>query len=366
MSAENEVKPDTDSSADNDIPVKPFQKKRGWLGQSLNPFRIATLRGLAVVLPPLLTIILFFWAWNTIERAILQPAESAATYLIGWGIDDTLPNEFVQKQIATDSGARLSTQDSHEVFVSSEGNAYCQVGEKSWIPFSVFDYVDRLPGDLETTTPKSYYHAYIQSRFLKRHLVLPAFLAAFIAILYLIGKLIAAGIGRILWRTIESLIERLPIIRNVYSSVKQVTDFAFTENELQFNRVVAVEYPRKGIWSMGFVTGESMLEIKNAAGEPVLSVLMPTSPMPATGFTISVPKSETIDLNITIDQAVQFCVSCGVVVPDHQQAKAMLEGDVRKRLAQSKLDSTPDSIPRPESSSTGETQRGDQQDESDS
>lgn len=61
---------------------------------------------------------------------------------------------------------------------------------------------------------------------------------------------------------------------------------------------------------------------------------MPTSPMPATGFTISIPKSETIDLNITIDQAVQFCVSCGVVVPDHQQNKNTIEGEVRNRFRQ--------------------------------
>ena len=81
---------------------------------------------------------------------------------------------------------------------------------------------------------------------------------------------------------------------------------------------------------MGFVTGDSMLDIRNAAGEPMLTVLMPTSPMPATGFTISVPKSETIDLNITIDQAIQFCVSCGVVVPPHQLAKPALEGEIRK------------------------------------
>ena len=144
----------------------------------------------------------------------------------------------------------------------------------------------------------------------------------------------AAGVGRILWRTLESIIHRLPIISNVYSAVKQVTDFAFSENEVQFNRVVALEYPRRGIWSMGFVTGESFLAIKNAAGEPMLSVLMPTSPMPATGFTISVPKSETIDLDITIDQAIQFCVSCGVVVPEHQQPRSAIDGEVRKRFRQ--------------------------------
>jgi uncharacterized membrane protein len=102
-----------------------------------------------------------------------------------------------------------------------------------------------------------------------------------------------------------------------------VTDFLFSAPEIEYTRVVAVEYPRKGIWSLGMVTGESMLDISNAANEPVLSLLVPTSPMPFTGFTVTVKKSETIDLNITIDQAFQFIISCGVVVPPHQLAEAL-------------------------------------------
>ena len=79
--------------------------------------------------------------------------------------------------------------------------------------------------------------------------------------------------------------------------------------------MVAVEYPRAGTWAIAFVTGEGFVEVQAACGEPVLSLLVPTSPMPATGFAIIVRKSETIDLNITIDQALQFIVSCGVVAP---------------------------------------------------
>ena len=75
------------------------------------------------------------------------------------------------------------------------------------------------------------------------------------------------------------------------------------------------------------MTGESMKGISEATGEPVLSVLMPTSPMPATGFTITVRASETIDLNISVDQAIQFVVSCGVVVPSHQLQK-LQNGDI--------------------------------------
>jgi uncharacterized membrane protein len=89
--------------------------------------------------------------------------------------------------------------------------------------------------------------------------------------------------------------------------------------------VVAIEYPRKGLWSVGFVTGESMMALESAASEPVLSVLMPTSPMPATGFTITIRQSETIDLDISLDQAIQFVVSCGVVVPTGQRTEEVRE-----------------------------------------
>ena len=113
----------------------------------------------------------------------------------------------------------------------------------------------------------------------------------------------------------ERLFSRVPVVRAVYSAVKQVTDFLFTERELKVTRIVAVEFPRKGVWSVGFVTGESFAAIHDVAAEPVLTVLLPYSPLPVTGCTIMVRKSECIDLNITFEQACQFIVSCGVVVP---------------------------------------------------
>jgi len=140
----------------------------------------------------------------------------------------------------------------------------------------------------------------------------------FVLVLYLLGKFLAIGIGRFFWGLFERGIGSLPLVRNVYSSVKQVTDLMFNEHELEYTRIVAVEFPSKGIWSIGFVTGESLNDIRAAANEPVLAVLIPYSPLPITGATITVRKSETIDLNITVDQAFQFVVSCGVVVPPHQ------------------------------------------------
>jgi uncharacterized membrane protein len=109
---------------------------------------------------------------------------------------------------------------------------------------------------------------------------------------------------------------------------------------VEYNRVVAVEYPRKGIWSLGMVTGDGMLDIRSAANEAVMSLLIPTSPMPFTGFTVVVKKSETIDLNITMDQALQFIVSCGVVVPPHQLSELIAAHDARatpERSAKTRL-----------------------------
>ena len=305
------------------------RKKPGWFARSFRPFRTATLRGLTIILPPLLTIIFFIWAWNVIESYLITPVESTLTSSIAYYIEHIEENVDVKNKIA---GGEYKNQDSG--VMTPDGLLLGQVESGQWIPASVIETAHANPGEKTLVNAADYYERYVKSKHLQRHLFIPAFLALFLVVLYLLGKLLAAGIGRIFLHYVETLITQLPIIRNVYSSVKQVTDFALNENEMTFSRIVAVEYPRKGIWSMGFVTGDGMKDVRDAAGEPILTVLMPTSPMPATGFTISVPKSETIDLNITVDQAVQFCVSCGVVVPDHQQAKNTIEGEVRNRFWQ--------------------------------
>ncbi len=285
-------------------------KSSSWLARSFRPFRTATLRGLAIILPPLLTIILFLWAWNVIEQYVLTPVESALTATIAYYHEEVYrgPDD------------------------APDGSALTRIGPGKWIPTRVYQIAEENSSVEPLKTANDYYRQYVKTEYLKRHLVIPAFLALFLTLLYLMGKLMAAGIGRFFLHYFENLITRLPIIRNVYSAVKQVTDFAFNENEMTFTRIVAVEYPRRGIWSMGFVTGEGMSQIKEVTGEPILAVLMPTSPMPATGFTIMVPKSETIDLDITIDQAVQYCVSCGVVIPEHQQSRNRIDGEVRSRF----------------------------------
>jgi uncharacterized membrane protein len=143
-----------------------------------------------------------------------------------------------------------------------------------------------------------------------------------LAIIVIIGALLASVVGRALWRIVEAFIMNTPVLRRVYPYVKQVTDFVLSEQDQKqmFSRVVAVEYPRKGAWSLGFVTGSGLQKIADELGKEFLTVMVPTSPTPVTGYVVTVPKEETIALDMTIEEAFRFIVSAGVVAPDHERA----------------------------------------------
>ena len=176
--------------------------------------------------------------------------------------------------------------------------------------------LDLLPYEMRNPlSATDYYESYIRLRYMSRWLTIPLLLLILLSVLYFVGRFLAAGVGRFFITGFERLLNQLPIVRNLYSSVKQVTDFVLTEREIEFTRVVIIEYPRVGIWSMGFVTSESLPQLKTTLGEDFVSVFIPTSPMPMTGFTVNIRKRDATDLDLTIDQAVQFIVSCGVVCP---------------------------------------------------
>lgn len=280
---------------------------------ALDPFRRAIVRGLGVLLPPLLTIVIILWAWNTVANYLLVPAENTARRI--------LLNEHEKFII---SGAEVTPKQLVKGGALINGDLYRQTADGQYIPAEHYDEAETYVG--HGPLPKTaggVYELYVDRKFLPRYIVVPIFLCIFLLTLYLLGKFLAAGVGRFFWVQFERFITRLPFVRNVYSSVKQVTDFMFSEREIQYTRVVAIEYPRRGIWQLGFVTGESLLDVACAANEPVITVFLPCSPMPLTGYTAIVKRSETIDLNITMEQALQFIVSCGVVLPPHQLQQSL-------------------------------------------
>lgn len=142
---------------------------------------------------------------------------------------------------------------------------------------------------------------------------------------YTAGRLLGGFFGRRIYRRLESVITTLPVFKQVYPYVKQIVDFLFSdEKQMKFSRVVVTEYPRKGIWSMGFMTGPSLRAVAERAGDSV-TIFIPSSPTPFTGYTITVPRKDVLEVPISVEEAIRFAVSAGVLVPDHQlveQAKA--------------------------------------------
>lgn len=339
--------------------VPPLKRGKWW------PFRRALLRGLGVVMPPLLTLVVFIWAFATIDSYVLHPIETGVNrvfvfFTMRSEVKDKIPvdadpqriyvydrnnnrvaTEAVLRSAGSVSGipSRTRVESWRVTSFEYDGVIYVPTPDQKWIPEAVVDLVESQPGPRlpAAASTREIYERFVQVQYLPRWRTIPVFLVVFTAVLYLLGRFLAAGVGRIFVNGIESLITRLPIVRNVYSAVKQVTDFVFSEREIQFSHVVGVQYPREGIWSLGFVMGESFQDLRAAANEPVLAVLMPTSPVPATGFVITVRKSETIDLNITLDQAIQFLVSCGVVVPPSEQTRDVgtrLSAEIAQRLSE--------------------------------
>lgn len=293
-------------------------------------FRRAILRGLGVVLPPLLTIVVLIWAWNTIDSYVLGPIEYRIQQAIVWKIEDT--------KTGFPKGAIANNERRLDGFTFKGQRYVPDPTGRRFFPEYVKNIVDERADYFGPFTPapasaKAYWHRYVQLEYMPRTLVVPVFLIVFTTALYFLGRMFTFGLGRWLVHVFDRTILSIPVVNKVYGSVKQVTDFAFSEREIEFNRVVAIQYPSKGIWSLGFVTGNSMIEIAEATGEPMLSVLMPTSPMPMTGFTVTVKRSEAIDLNITIDEAIQFIVSCGVVVPPQQRSERVVAAKAKPTIA---------------------------------
>jgi len=146
-----------------------------------------------------------------------------------------------------------------------------------------------------------------------------------IVVVYIAGRLLGGFFGRRIYRRLEQVVTALPILKQIYPYVKQVVDFLFSdERAMKFNRVVMVEYPRKGVWAVGFLTGSAMKSIAIESGDSV-TVFVPSSPTPFTGYTITVPRDEVVDLPISVEEAIRFAVTAGVLIPDHQMVDSATE-----------------------------------------
>ena len=134
-------------------------------------------------------------------------------------------------------------------------------------------------------------------------------------LMMLTGLIVANFFGRRLVSAWESILSRIPLVRSVYGAVKQITASLFSDASQSFREVVLVEYPRRDLWMLAFVTGDTPNKFKAEVGEELINIYVPTTPNPTSGFYLMIPPKDVIRLNIPIEVGLKMILSAGVVNP---------------------------------------------------
>jgi len=148
-----------------------------------------------------------------------------------------------------------------------------------------------------------------------------------LALLVLLGTgLIAANyFGKRIVSFWESLLERIPLVRNIYSAVKRFAEIVLSDSSQSFSKVLLIEYPRKGLYSLSFQTSQDLGEVQGKTGEDLVCVFVPTTPNPTSGLILMVPKQDVIELDMGVEDALKMVISLGVVVPGEDTLNQSIE-----------------------------------------
>lgn len=133
--------------------------------------------------------------------------------------------------------------------------------------------------------------------------------------LTLIGWLTRGIVGRFILHQGEKILQRMPVIRSVYGATKQIVESVVSQKSEAFRQVVVFEYPRRGCWAMGFVTGKTVGEVQNVTSDEVVNVFLPTTPNPTSGYLLFVPRRELVPLSMSVEDGIKMVVSGGIVTP---------------------------------------------------
>ena len=139
--------------------------------------------------------------------------------------------------------------------------------------------------------------------------------------LILVGMFAAGFLGKFFLRLGEWIVYKVPLISSIYSVLKQIFETFFSTKTQAFSKVVMLEYPRKGIWILGFVSSELKGEVKDKFDQEMLNIFIPTTPNPTSGFLIFVPKKDTIELDMKVEDGIKFVISGGLVEPENMPRK---------------------------------------------
>ncbi|WP_417843026.1 DUF502 domain-containing protein [Thalassospira sp.] len=144
----------------------------------------------------------------------------------------------------------------------------------------------------------------------------------------LVGWLTTNFAGRALIKVYERILGRIPAVRSIYGAIKQILETVLANQSNAFRQAVLIEYPRRGMWAIGFITGETKGEVQNLTEDQVINVFLPTTPNPTSGFLLFVPKRDVIVLDMTVEEAIKMVMSGGIVTPVDRRPKDLQEKPV--------------------------------------
>jgi uncharacterized membrane protein len=156
--------------------------------------------------------------------------------------------------------------------------------------------------------------------------------------LSLVGMLMAGLMGRLFTRFSESLLNRMPVVCSIYNAVKQILETVLAQQSKAFREAVLVEYPRRGIWAIAFITGSTEGEVQSITEEECVNIFLPTTPNPTSGFLLFVPRTDLIPLTMSVEEAIKMVISGGIVTPPDRRPMNQRDAPVTSARAYEDVD----------------------------
>ena len=191
---------------------------------------------------------------------------------------------------------------------------YLVAGILVWAPLAVTFLLLRIAVNLMDRTLRIIPPAYRPEELLGFNIPGLGIILTFL-VLVLTGMLAANFVGRYVVGGWESLLDRIPVVRSIYSAAKNFAEIVFSDSDHSFKRVLLIEYPRTGLYSLAFQTSSELGEVQGRTGEEVVCCFVPTTPNPTSGYVLIVPKKDVLVLDMEVDEALKMIISLGVVVP---------------------------------------------------
>jgi len=193
---------------------------------------------------------------------------------------------------------------------------YSIAGLLIWLPIVVTFIVIRFMVDLLDQSLNLLPHAYQPAQLIGFNI--PGFgVVISLSVVFITGMLVTNFLGHLVVRMWEAILNKIPLVRTIHSAVKQVLSTIFSSSGQSFRRVLLVEYPKKGLWSIAFQTGTGTEEVNSHLESEALTLFVPTTPNPTSGFLIIARKEDVKELNMSVDDALKMVISIGVVKPDN-------------------------------------------------